>query len=80
MLALKNQNRFRRLLNALENGWEIEEPVLIRAPWNLNEETGGVYHFVLRNRREDKTSLFSLPPSPELLQFLATRRITVTAV
>ena len=81
MIAVKENNRFSRLLTALETGWEIEEPVLIRATWNRHEaEVGGVYHFVLRHKGEDKTNLLSLPPSAELLTFLATRRLNVTGL
>jgi len=76
-----DNNRFSRLTAAIEAGWEIEEPVLIRSTWQKNEEeAGGVYHFILRHKIEDKTNLLSLPPSAQLLQFLAARRISVTGL
>lgn len=81
MNLTKNNDRFTRLMDALAAGWEIEEPVLIRATWRNNEtDLGGVYHFVLRKKTEDKTNLLSLPPSAQLLHFLATRRINVTSL
>lgn len=80
MIFCKDDDRFIRLLEALESGWEIEEPVLIRATWNRADEQSGVYHFVLRKRVEDKTNLLSLPPSAKLLDFLATNQITVTGL
>ena len=81
MMKLVSENdRFVRLLDALEAGWEIEEPVLIRATWNRIEADTGVYHFVLRKKAEDKTNLLSLPPSARLLDFLATHQINVTGL
>ena len=80
MIKIKERNRFARLIEALEAGWEIEEPVLIRATWNNNDSIGGVYHFILRKKSEEKTNILSLPPSAELLRFLATNRISVTSL
>jgi hypothetical protein len=80
MMFRKDDDRFMRLLEALESGWEIEEPVLIRATWNRADEQSGVYHIVLRKRVEDKTNLLSLPPSAKLLDFLATNQISVTGL
>jgi hypothetical protein len=80
MKLVKENDRFTRLLDALKSGWEIEEPVLIRATWNRVEADAGVYHFVLRKKAEDKTSLLSLPPSAKLLDFLATNHINVTGL
>jgi hypothetical protein len=81
MNFITDNSRFTRLTTAIESGWEIEEPVLIRSTWNKdNEDIGGVYHFIMRHKAEDKTNLLSLPPSAQLLQFLATRRIPVTGI
>ena len=80
MKLVKENDRFTRLLEALDSGWEIEEPVLIRATWNRADNDSGVYHFVLRKKAEDKTNLLSLPPSAKLLDFLATNQINVTGL
>ena len=80
MKLVPENDRFTRLLEALESGWEIEEPVLIRATWNRVGTDTGVYHFVLRKKAEDKTNLLSLPPSARLLDFLATHQINVTGL
>ena len=80
MKLVKENDRFIRLLEALDSGWEIEEPVLIRATWNRTANESGVYHFVLRKKAEDKTNLLSLPPSAKLLDFLATNHINVTGL
>jgi hypothetical protein len=62
-------------------GWEIEEPVLLGAMWRPSGADGqGTYHFVLRHKVEDKTTLLSLPPSPQLLVFLSENKINVNAV
>ena len=80
MMFRRDDDRFVRLLEALESGWEIEEPVLIRATWSRADHESGVYHFVLRKPAEDKTNLLSLPPSAKLLDFLATNQISVTGL
>ena len=76
-----DRNRFTQLVSALRMGWEIEEPVLLGAMWRPSGADGpGTYHFVLRHRAEDKTTLLSLPPSPQLLVFLSENKINVNAV
>ena len=78
MESINNNRGFVQLLKALETGWEIDEPVLIRATWQTTTAESGVYHFVLRQKVDDKTTLLSLPPSTELLTFLATNKIRIT--
>lgn len=80
MEIIKNNNRFNQLLRAIESGWEIEEPVLLGAMWRRTSENDGAYHFVLRNRTEDKTTMLSLPPSAQLLLFLADNNISISAM
>ena len=77
MEMVKENNRFVQLVKALEAGWEIEEPVLLGRLWRTTAEGSGAYHFVLRHRAEEKTTLLSLLPSSELLVFLAEHEITV---
>lgn len=78
MLKQNDDPRFVQLMKALAAGWEIDEPVLVRATWRETNSTSGTYHFVLRQKTQDRTTLLSLPPSPELLTFLANRKISVT--
>jgi hypothetical protein len=80
MESIKDDSRFIHLLKALEAGWEIDEPVLIRSTWRSATGTAGTYHFVLRQKAHDKTTLLSLPVSPELLTFLVERKISVTTI
>jgi hypothetical protein len=77
MEQVKENNRFTQLLKALDTGWEIEEPVLLRTLWRTPLEGRGAYHFILKNRAEAKTTMVSLTPSPQLLVFLAERNISV---
>ncbi len=77
MINEKNNDRFYQLIKALEAGWEIDEPVLIRAAWRSTGEVSGTYHFVLRQKADDKTTLLSLPPSSELLTFLTNHKIRI---
>lgn len=76
----RKNDRFTSLLQTLERGWEIEEPVLLGALWQTNTESSGAYHFVLKNNVEDKTTMMSLPPSSELLLFLAENNIKISPV
>jgi hypothetical protein len=78
MLSETKDLRFQQLIKALNAGWEIDEPVLIRSTWRTAAESSGTYHFILRQKNHDKTTLLSLPPSPELLAFLADRKISIT--
>ena len=78
MLNQKEDARFLQLIKALDAGWEIDEPVLIRATWRTATESSGTYHFVLRQKIDDQTTLMSLPPSAELLAFLADHKISIT--
>lgn len=78
METVQDDSRFSLLIQALASGWEIEEPVLVRATWRSDSYESGAYHFVLRKRAEDKTTLLSLRPSVQLLAFLATHNISVS--
>ena len=78
MNTAKVDDHFPRLLTALKTGWEIEEPVLVRKAWHSSGQEAGIYHVVLRKKSEEKTTLLSLPPSVQLLTFLAANNIRVT--
>jgi hypothetical protein len=81
MEMIKENDRFVQLVEALERGWEIQEPVMLGALWRTT--TGGntgAYHFVLRHQDDQKTTLMSLVPSSQLLVFLAENNISVSAL
>ena len=74
-------NRFQQLLEAVQRGWVIDEPVLLGAMWRSSSSANDiVYHFVLRNEVEDKTTLLSFPSSSQLLAFLSENSIQVCAM
>lgn len=78
MLNRNDDPRFLQLIKALDAGWEIDQPVLIRSTWRTATASSGTYHFVLRQKAHDRTTLLSLSPSPELLAFLADHKINIT--
>ena len=81
MENIKQDSRFAQLIKALAAGWEIDEPVIEGAMWHTGSEASrGIYHFVLRNKGEDKTSLLSLPASSQLLAYLTEHTVRVTAL
>ena len=80
MTLLKDKGRFTQLVEALQSGWEIEEPVLLGTTWRNKNGMDGVYHFILRNKIEDKTTMVSLPPSPNLLVFLHENNIVINSL
>jgi len=77
----KPDDRFRQILKCFDRGWEIDEPVMVGNLWQTTPYvTGELYHFVLRNKREDQTTLLSLPSSPELLAFLSEHQIRLNSL
>jgi hypothetical protein len=80
MIKQKEASRFLQLIKALDAGWEIDQPVLLRATWRTIADESGAYHFILRQKADDRTTLLSLPPSPELLAFLADNKISISTI
>lgn len=78
MGIIKEKDRFKQLTNALEAGWEIDQPVLLGAMWQTEgDDRRGVYHFVLRKKCEDQTTIISLPPSSKLFLFIAENNLQI---
>lgn len=75
-----DKERFTQLVEALQTGWEIEEPVLLGNNWRDRRLHDGVYHFILKNKVEDKTTMLSLSPSPNLLVFLHENNIAINSL
>ena len=81
MKVIEKSDCLVKLLEALERGWEIDEPVLFGSIWHSCPGTkGNVYHLVLRNKKAGKTTLLTLPASPELRAFLAEKNIQVSSL
>lgn len=72
-------DRFNELINFLEVGWEIEEPILkgVPASSNLAAEWARFYHFVLRRASGEHTRLVTVPDSHSLRQFLAANNFRI---
>lgn len=81
MEIVKESDRFQQMLKSFDRGWEIDEPVIAGKMWFASSETDSrVYHFVLRNKAEDRTTLLSLSPSPELVAFLSENSIQLSSL
>ena len=78
---MEENTRFSQLLQVLERGWKIDEPVLLGNMWRpAPNANGGIYHFVLRNDREDKTTMLSLPVSSQLISYLSENSIQINSL
>ena len=81
METAKVRDGLKRLLEAIESGWKIDQPVLLGEMWRANSSgEHKVYHFVLRNKSASKTTMLSLPPSPALQLFLSENNIQVNSL
>jgi len=81
MQVVQDRDRFEDLLEALEKGWKIDEPVLVGKMWRTNSNGDRtVYHFVLRNMAEGKTIMLSLPFSPALQIYLTENNIQTASL
>jgi len=80
MEIVNQSDRFLQMLKSFERGWEIDEPVIVGAMWRAGSEANSeVYHFVLRNKGEDRITLWSFSTSPQLLAFLSENSIQVSS-
>lgn len=81
MEVVRESDRFLEMLKSFDRGWEIDEPVIVGTMWSASSDTGSrVYHFVLRNKAKDRTTLLSFSPTPELLAFLSENSIQVSSL
>src|SRR5262245_27940407 len=66
---------YRRLLAALDLGWQIEEPAYLLPRWG--EGSPRVYHFILRHAVLSPPRLFTIPESPDIERFVHTEALEV---
>lgn len=59
---------YRRLLAALDLGWQIEEPAYLLPRWA--EGSPRVYHFILRRSPAAAPQLLTVPESTEVERFV----------
>ena len=53
--------RYHTLLDALNNGWQVDPPVYVRNDWSLKHSNVKVFHFVLCRDSKRMSTLFSVP-------------------
>ena len=77
----EENSRFRQFIQYIEQGWKIDESVLLGVMWRpTHNANGGTYHFVLRNEFEDKTTMLSLPVSSQLISYLSENSIQINSL
>ena len=70
---IPGEQRFQRLLEYLEEGWEIDPPIFVRPLWRAIHKPEDAYHFILTRSRE--LHLLVVPRSPGVDQFVRDRRL-----
>ena len=70
-------DRYEKLIQALETGWEVEQPVLTGF---IGRQQDPFYHFFLRKASENRTRLVSVPDSDSLRGFLASQNYVINQV
>ena len=75
--ASRMDPNFRRLLAALDSGWEIEAPVYLRPRWG--EGGPRVYHFILRHAAMSAPRLVSVHRGEEVDGFVRGEGLTIIA-
>lgn len=68
-------DHYGRLLEHLQNGWEIDPPVFRRPRWPAYPTNDQVYHFVLKNG--ERRLLLSIPCSSAVEQFIRDHHLRV---
>jgi hypothetical protein len=63
------------LAQLMEQGWQIEAPVLARLAWTERSPGELAYHIILA--RAAQRSLIVVTPTPEILHFLRERDIPI---
>jgi hypothetical protein len=64
-----------QLLAALDEGWEISQPVYRRPRWLDDKEV--FYHFILKHGRNTSLRLITVSDDSTLREFLSERRVAV---
>ncbi|MGH2542238.1 MAG: hypothetical protein ACRERD_27270 [Candidatus Binatia bacterium] len=65
--------RFGRLLEYLQDGWDIDPPIFVRPLWHTLYRQKDAYHFILR--RNEALHLLVIPACPEIDQFVRERNL-----
>jgi hypothetical protein len=66
---------FAELRGALEEGWEIVQPVFARPLWSVSDDSTTAFNFVLR--RERATRLVTVPEGRSVQRFIRDHHLAV---
>jgi hypothetical protein len=69
------QRHFGELREALEEGWEIVQPIFARPLWSAPDDSATAFNFVLRSPRG--TRLITVPQGRPVERFIRDRHLTV---
>jgi hypothetical protein len=59
---------YRMLLAALDLGWQVEEPIYMRPPWN--EREGCIFHFIFKKDSLENPRMISTRIDPTIEQLV----------
>lgn len=69
------RQKFGELREALEEGWEIVQPIFARPLWSVSDDSITAFNFVLR--RERTTRLVTVPAGRTVQRFIRERQLVV---
>jgi hypothetical protein len=69
------RNYLSDLRAAIEDGWQIVQPIFSRPLWNSLNDEKTAYHFVLQ--REKATRLVTVPESRTLMRFIRDQSLMI---
>lgn len=71
----KNRGALSELRAAINDGWQIVQPIFARPLWTAINDERLAFHFVLQ--RERATRLVTLPESKTVVRFIRERDLTI---
>ena len=69
------RQRFTELRTALDDGWELIQPIFARPLWSVPDDSTTAFNFVLR--RETDTRLVTVPEGRTVERFIRDRQLAV---
>lgn len=66
---------FRELRSALNEGWEIVQPIFARPLWSSTDDSATAFNFVLR--RDSATRLVTVPEGRTVQRFIRDKKLLV---
>jgi hypothetical protein len=78
MMPAQATDRFRSLLGRMDEGWQLEGPVIERPAYQSLSGPVSAFEFILRHERG--CQVIAVPDCPELRRFLDERGLAVVAL